>query len=394
MSRAASGCHSGCGAAEVSAAHPGPSFQDGARRAQRREQLGQRREQRLGSQRSRLYGAHRRQYSRRVQHRLRAGRCVDGRAAPAPSPRRTSSRARSCEGAALRTELMDRGYARLTRKHDVPVRRAQSIRHAPQRRLHGCQGRRERALAPPSALVDIGCRHLCRRQAALHTAARACHGKTHRQLRKVLCLATHRPGLICSLAECVSASGALAAMPRANAPPACTHCRGRRLGSHHVRSGRVAADDVPKRAAQLVHVTAGRRCVGGHARLMRVLRPAAALTHATAHRLQSQLPGGGVAPELSVVTRLRANEAGGRLRRTQLCSSLHCSGWLRTVSAMRCEIHCRMVYRWRMQRVRCFPGMRSLICLILMSRATTSLHRHAVASRIRRWPAGRRPVSV
>jgi hypothetical protein len=47
-----------------------------------------------------------------------------------------------------------------------------------------------------------------------------------------------------------------------------------------------------------------------------------------------------------------------------------------------------------MQRVRCFSGMRSHICLRLIICATTSLHRHAVASEIFREPAGRKSVSL
>ncbi len=61
-----------------------------------------------------------------------------------------------------------------------------------------------------------------------------------------------------------------------------------------------------KRPAQPVHVAAGCPCIGGHARLARILRPAAALTHASADRLQQQLPGGAVAPEVARVTGLCA----------------------------------------------------------------------------------------
>ncbi len=47
-----------------------------------------------------------------------------------------------------------------------------------------------------------------------------------------------------------------------------------------------------------------------------------------------------------------------------------------------------------MQRARSFPGTRSHMCLQLIIRATSPLHRQAVASGIRRGSAARRPVSA
>jgi hypothetical protein len=55
---------------------------------------------------------------------------------------------------------------------------------------------------------------------------------------------------------------------------------------------------VPECLKQQVRVTAGWRCVGGQARIHRVLRCAAALTHATADRLQALLPDEQVNPEV------------------------------------------------------------------------------------------------
>jgi len=72
LTRCAASCrHSRCGAAEPSAAHP--ELSSSAGRVRRREQLGQRREQRPGSRRDRLDGADLQQYEHRVPHRLRAG---------------------------------------------------------------------------------------------------------------------------------------------------------------------------------------------------------------------------------------------------------------------------------------------------------------------------------
>jgi hypothetical protein len=115
VSRAASGCHCGRDVANTSAAHPALFVQGGVGRVRRHEQLGQRREQRLGSRRSRLDGARRHQHHRRMNHRLRADGCIDGRAALAPSPRCMCGRACSCEVQHSAPELMDRGYERASR---------------------------------------------------------------------------------------------------------------------------------------------------------------------------------------------------------------------------------------------------------------------------------------
>jgi len=144
MSRAASGCHSGRGAAGTSAAHPCPCAQGGVGRA-RREQLGQRPDQRLGRQRSRLDGAHRHQDNHRVEHRLRAGGCVGGRAAPAPhraacAAGHAAVRARRCANRAHAQGMRAPG-TRMRQRRAGPARPGHLARAAqPPPRLPGRAG--------------------------------------------------------------------------------------------------------------------------------------------------------------------------------------------------------------------------------------------------------------
>jgi len=118
--------------------------------------------------------------------------------------------------------------------------------------------------APPPARVPG--RAARRRPRVPTTAQSALPGATQARARLP-------PGTFCGMHPCGHATGGCGARVHALQ-------QGRRLGPHQTRPGDVAADDVPQRAAQLVHIAAGRRCVGGRARLVRVLRRAAALTRA------------------------------------------------------------------------------------------------------------------
>jgi hypothetical protein len=95
--------HSGCGVAAGGAAHPEPCAPGGARRVRGREQLGQRREQRLCGRRDSIAGARRQQYRRCVLHRLHAGGRMQAQGLPCLHAQRCPS---PDSHAAMRTDTV------------------------------------------------------------------------------------------------------------------------------------------------------------------------------------------------------------------------------------------------------------------------------------------------
>jgi len=133
---------------------------------------------------------------------------------PCAAPCSMCGWARSCEGAALCEQGSCTGDARAWHSHAPATRRSGTSGSSGARRTAASTAARASGSRPWHHPEEVLLGQLRTRQAALHTAARACpreHMHTHKQLtrRTALCLVMNRPRLLRSLA-C-----ALAAMPTA-----------------------------------------------------------------------------------------------------------------------------------------------------------------------------------